>query len=224
MFHLARILLEVTIFEMARHSSAVDQKRRIEQLVAACSDKFLPLVQYLRQGGERHCVTLLHGDARAANYFLEESTSTTGSGVGVVAVDWQGFSYGSGPSELAYFLSMSVQVDVLSEHEDALIDLYHRTLVEEMQRKHENPNISFPLSDVLKQYYAGVATCLSVPLMTTGLIKDGLKYTHAPTAAPHMQALMHTSLRALEDIGPMHIRWINCALRHFEHIFAAINA
>lgn len=40
-------------------------------------------------------VTVLHGDARAANYFLEGIR-------GVVAVDWQGLEIGSGPGMFSF--------------------------------------------------------------------------------------------------------------------------
>jgi hypothetical protein len=186
---------------------------RLQHLVSICVDKFTTCVQALRKKN----VTLLHGDARAANYFLE----TGAHGITVVAIDWQGFNIGSGPAELAYFLSMSVQSEVLRDHEQLLLRLYFDTLI----TCSGNTSLSALSFDTFyRSYLLGLAVCLSVPLLTLRLVKDGKKYAAKPTTAPHMQSIMQTALRAYADIGPMLDRWVYlCLHMHVSEIEKVLN-
>jgi hypothetical protein len=186
---------------------------RLQHLVSICVDKFTTCVQALRTKN----VTLLHGDARAANYFLE----TGAHGITVVAIDWQGFNIGSGPAELAYFLSMSVQSKVLRDHEQLLLRLYFDTLIT-CSGTTSLSTLSF--DTFYRSYLLGLAVCLSVPFLTRRLVKDGKKYAAKPTTAPHMQSIMQTALRAYADIGPMLDRWVYlCLHMHVSEIEQVLN-
>jgi hypothetical protein len=201
-----------------------DDVRTVDSLARSVVDRFVPCVQTLRANH----VTLLHGDARAANYFFEGTNPSSSSmacaddsmeSVSVVAIDWQGFNIGSGPAELAYFMSMSVQHQGLAEHESDLLRLYYSTVLEthagsERAIEQALTPDSYSFEVFCHEYYLGVCVAVAVPLLTTKLVNDGRKYSVKPTAAPHMQTLMQTALRAYTEIGPMLRRWASTASRH----------
>jgi hypothetical protein len=69
--------------------------------------------------------TLVHGDFRLDNLFLPSPEDSR-----LVVIDWQGAAVGSPGNELAYWLILSVPVDVRRAHEEALLKRYHSVLVE----------------------------------------------------------------------------------------------
>ena len=66
-------------------------------------------------------VTLLHGDSRLDNFFFDDH---------VAVVDWQICGLGRGPYDIAYFLSQSMRPELRKEHERALVERYHATLLQ----------------------------------------------------------------------------------------------
>lgn len=67
--------------------------------------------------------TLAHADYRPDNMAF------TPDG-GVVVFDWQTARFDAGSRDLAYYLAFGLPVDVRRAHERALLELYHRTLIE----------------------------------------------------------------------------------------------
>lgn len=71
-------------------------------------------------------LTRIHRDYKVENLLFGEP----GGADEVAVLDWQGASVGSGPEDLAYFISGSLATDVRRDHEDRLLRLYHDTLLD----------------------------------------------------------------------------------------------
>ncbi|MEM7340107.1 MAG: phosphotransferase [Actinomycetota bacterium] len=69
---------------------------------------------------------LVHGDFRLDNVLF-----ATGPGAPpITTVDWQTVTLGSGPSDVAYFLSAAIDPDARRADERALVERYHQRLTE----------------------------------------------------------------------------------------------
>jgi hypothetical protein len=66
--------------------------------------------------------TLIHGDFRLDNLLF-------GAYGRAAVLDWQLAAWGRGPCDLSFFVSGSVEPDVLARQEDSLLATYHRALV-----------------------------------------------------------------------------------------------
>lgn len=67
---------------------------------------------------------LTHNDFRPDNMMF----ATAAGGYPVTVLDWQSYAYGSGPTDLAYFLAGALPRDVRRAHEDEFLQLYLDTL------------------------------------------------------------------------------------------------
>jgi hypothetical protein len=93
---------------------------RLEPGTLELIEEFIPQVgSYLSDRNEPR--TIVHGDFRADNLLFGPARP--------VVLDWQTTSFGSGTSDLSYFLGSSLPVPVRQEHERALVRLYHSILV-----------------------------------------------------------------------------------------------
>jgi len=90
----------------------------------ALADRIGAMIESLTQPPQ--CV--IHADVRLDNILFD--------GDEIVLVDWQSVCTSSGEQDLAYFLTQSVDEDVLARHRDELIRLYHRTLLERGVKGH----------------------------------------------------------------------------------------
>ncbi|KAH8071958.1 DUF1679-containing protein [Aureococcus anophagefferens] len=70
--------------------------------------------------------TLVHGDFKAGNLFVEDATRR------VFAIDWQWCGWGCGLHDVVYFLATTAADDFVKDFDDALW-LYHYALVEELE-------------------------------------------------------------------------------------------
>jgi len=70
--------------------------------------------------------TLIHGDAKAANFLF--STSSSGNGPVASAYDFQYCGSGDGMRDVAYLMCSSVGARVVQVHEEALLRHYHKEL------------------------------------------------------------------------------------------------
>jgi hypothetical protein len=68
--------------------------------------------------------TLIHGDFRLDNLLFDQRGADE-----PIAIDWQAVSRGPGVFDVAYFLSGSLDTEVPTEEERALVRGYHETLV-----------------------------------------------------------------------------------------------
>ncbi len=93
------------------------------------------LSRRLAQGslrGSHTCATLLHGDFKAANIFVDRQEHRH-----CTAVDFQWAGWGMGAVDLIYFLTTSLTLDALGDM-DKLIEIYHERLEREVERRGEN--------------------------------------------------------------------------------------
>ena len=67
----------------------------------------------------------LHGDLRLDNLFFPSD-----EGGKFAVIDWQGPALGPPAIDLAYWLVLSLSVELRREHEDALLRRYHAGLIE----------------------------------------------------------------------------------------------
>ena len=70
--------------------------------------------------------TLVHGDFKAGNLFVEDATRR------VFAIDWQWCGWGCGLHDVVYFFATTAADDFVKDFDDALW-LYHYALVEELE-------------------------------------------------------------------------------------------
>jgi Ecdysteroid kinase-like family len=92
---------------------------RLEPGALDLIERFLPqLDRYLADRNEPR--TIVHGDFRADNLLFGHA--------GPVVLDWQTASFGTGASDLSYFLGSSLPVSVRRAQEQALVRQYHSAL------------------------------------------------------------------------------------------------
>ncbi len=92
---------------------------RLEPGTLDVIEAFLPHIgSYLAERNEPR--TIVHGDFRADNLLFGPTRP--------VVLDWQTASFGTGTSDLSYFLGSSLSVPLRQEHEEALVRLYHSIL------------------------------------------------------------------------------------------------
>eukprot|EP00026_Physarum_polycephalum_P009672 Phypoly_transcript_09803.p1 GENE.Phypoly_transcript_09803~~Phypoly_transcript_09803.p1 ORF type:complete len:383 (+),score=69.17 Phypoly_transcript_09803:85-1233(+) len=162
------------------------------------------LAQLVKEGRKPPC-TLVHGDASLANYFLEGER-------GVVAVDWQGFDVGSGPGELAYFLSMSVQEEVRKKHETEFLHLYYDMLE---KRGAFSKSDDFTFDSCYHKYLIGVATSSAVPILNAHGLIEYRKLLESSAGNAESSADSKSQIAAIHDnLKPMIDLWCTTAHNH----------
>lgn len=97
--------------------------------------------------------TLIHGDFRLDNMFFG-----TADDAGVVLVDWQLSTVGSGLYDVAYFLSSCVSTQVRREIESAAIESYHHII-------DSQTGGNFTHEQCWQSYRQNVLTCFRVPVI-----------------------------------------------------------
>ncbi|MBI1405249.1 MAG: phosphotransferase [Caulobacter sp.] len=104
------------------------------------------LSAHFTQFGAAHdgprCLT--HNDFRPDNMMF----GTAAGGHPVTVLDWQSFAYGSGPTDLAYFLAGALPRQVRRDHEAELLTLYHDTLT-------ANGVVGYSRADLERHYGRG---------------------------------------------------------------------
>jgi len=70
---------------------------------------------------------LTHNDFRPDNMMFASALG----GAPVTVLDWQSFAYGTGPTDVAYFLAGALPADQRRRAEPELLTLYHHTLIAE---------------------------------------------------------------------------------------------
>ena len=91
--------------------------------------------------------TLSHGDYRPDNMAFTSDGDT-------VLFDWQTARFDAGSRDVAYFLTYALTVDARREHEAALLELYHETLVRSGVR-------DYTRADVQANHRRSVGTAVS---------------------------------------------------------------
>jgi len=85
-------------------------------------DRLGPMITHIMECITARPCTVVHGDYRADNFFFDGGEFTV--------VDWQIVIQGLGAFDLAYLLAGNISVEDRRAHEDDLVKLYHRHLVE----------------------------------------------------------------------------------------------
>ena len=106
--------------------------------------------------GAESASTLIHGDYRLSNFLFGQ----VGSADEIVVVDWQLVGAGSGPRDLAYFLSQNLDIDQRREIEEDLVKLYHETLV-------SNGVEGYSFDQCWEDYLLGLLASMYIPLLGT---------------------------------------------------------
>ena len=133
-------------------------------------------------GGEPQ--TLIHGDFRLDNMFLDPSDTWS-----VALVDWQLSTVGSGLYDVAYFLSSSVTTEVRREIESAAIENYHRVIA-------ERTGGAFTLDQCWRAYRHNMLTCFRVPVIA------GAQLDFNNTRGKRLaETILQRTLAAIDDLG-----------------------
>jgi Ecdysteroid kinase-like family len=154
----------------------------IPERVRAVGDRWSTIGPPLMEDAPNHPNTLLHGDVRLDNLFFHDD-----GGEPVSAVDWQLAFRGVGATDLAYFTSQSLTVDVRREHESDLCHLYHDTLA-------EGGVTDYPYDELWTDYRRNVLFCLTYPL-TGGAVELVNDRAYALATA-----MIERSVAAIEDL------------------------
>ena len=136
----------------ARFPELIPEEARLA--APALADQIGTLIGELTRSPQ--CV--VHADVRLDNILFD--------GGEVVLVDWQSVCMSSGEQDLAYFLTQSVNETVLAEHQDALIALYHDTLIERGVERH-------PLDTCRARYSTAALYLLSWAVLIAGTLDMG---------------------------------------------------
>ena len=86
--------------------------------------------------GDAHYHTLVHGDAKVANFCFTEDFSDC------AAVDFQYVGYGAGIKDVAYFLGSALSTQTHIKHRDALLDTYFQALEDALHTRLANNDSS----------------------------------------------------------------------------------
>ncbi|MFT6094730.1 MAG: hypothetical protein ACJA2Q_002635 [Pseudohongiellaceae bacterium] len=111
--------------------------------LAALNDSALrqaaPLIdQKLRQSRYQ---TLVHGDAKLANFCFRPDSSSPSSLARVAAVDFQYIGRGCGMKDVAYFIGSCLNEDECEAMESQLLDYYFSVLIDRIAEKKVSVNI-----------------------------------------------------------------------------------
>ena len=111
--------------------------------LAALSDEVLreaaPMID--RELKQCEFQTLVHGDAKLANFCFAPSSPDSFVSPEVAAVDFQYVGRGCGMKDVAYFLGSCLYEDECEEMETELLDVYFSELTKQVNLKHKNIDI-----------------------------------------------------------------------------------
>lgn len=93
--------------------------------------------------------TLVHGDTKAANFFLRRQQDDSWE-AGMIDFQWCG--WGHPLLDVAYLLATSTRADVLVEREEALLSFYSDSLVAELIRLGTGDAESLPMDELKTMY------------------------------------------------------------------------
>lgn len=124
---------------------------------------------------------VVHADVRLDNILFDGSD--------VVLVDWQSVCTSSGEQDLAYFLTQSVDETLLAAHQEALIGLYHTTLVDHGVAGHT-------LADCRARYGTAALYLLSWAVLIAGTLDMGNE-----RGEQLARTLLRRSLSAVRALG-----------------------
>lgn len=90
----------------------------------------------------------------------------------IVLLDYQITRYGSPALDLAYFLFLSTDSNLRAKHYDELLNIYHRSLKELLDKLGGDTLTQFPFTALLRQLkqfgkFGIVLASLALPLLTT---------------------------------------------------------
>ena len=137
------------------------------------------LLQQLDQGPP----TLLHGDFRSDNMMF-------GSDGSLILLDFQILGTGSGAFDLAYFMTQSLDADVLSLHERTLFDRWQdRVAAGGVDRA--------DLADMWEDYRAAALLCLVYPVIAS----RGMDLLGDPRQMALVDVMMRRMSRACDDLS-----------------------
>lgn len=105
--------------------------------------------------------TLIHGDFRADNLFLDDDA--TGA---VAVIDWQLCCRGRGAFDIAYFLCQSMPESARRRHEASILRTWHDALLQQGVRR-------YSFDDAVCDYARGVQLCVAYAVVGTSLDRAG---------------------------------------------------
>ena len=132
---------------------------------------------------------LIHCDFRPDNMMF----GTQAGGRPVTVLDWQSYAYGAGPTDLAYFLAGALAPEARRAHETGLLELYHRTLIDEGVR-------GYGMGDLRRHYGVGASQLFLTAFFAAMIVTrtprgDDMFMQMLGSAADHM--LEHGALQSI---------------------------
>ena len=85
--------------------------------------------------------TLVHGDAKVANFCFSDSSNVDTALNSVAAVDFQYVGGGVGVKDVAYFLGSCLDDDVLQMHEVSLLNIYYESLTQQLMKTQNRQSV-----------------------------------------------------------------------------------
>ncbi len=120
--------------------------------LAALNDTALQKAAPLIDQKLRQCTyqTIVHGDAKLANFCFQASSENFGNPAQVAAVDFQYVGRGCGMKDVAYFIGSCLSEDDCEAMESQLLDYYFSALSDEITQK----NIKVTITELEKEWRA----------------------------------------------------------------------
>lgn len=149
---------------------------------ATVSDSAALIADWLLAAPNRF--SLLHGDYRIDNLLFDPGRTR------VTVVDWQTLAVGLPARDLAYFLATSLRPDDRATHEHALVEVYHRALL-------DRGVTGYDAEICWQDYRFGM---LQVPLITT----LGFAFSAATERGDEMAlTMLQRGARAIRELGTL---------------------
>lgn len=155
--------------------------------IKAQGRRFVEAVPKLHRMMGRRTQTVIHGDVRLDNLMF-------GSAVGhrpLVLLDWQGVLISNSSQDLAYLLTQNVTIEERRAHETAVVEHYHRRLVEHGVR-------DYPLSQLWDDYRLAMLYAFAYGIVIAGTLDPSNE-----RGAQFMEQLVHRASTAVTDHGLM---------------------
>jgi len=153
--------------------AALDRGSRMPANVAALLDQMTDGPQ-----------SLVHADVRLDNLFFGASSAASE----IALIDWQSVCSSCGEQDLAYFLTQSVEPELLRAEGDGLIERYHAELV-------TSGVTGYSLADCRSRYRVSATYLMCYAVVISGTLDLGNERGAALGAA-----LLGRSLAALDDL------------------------
>ena len=162
---------------IARFGDVMDARIKAE------GERFVKAVPELHRMMGRRAQTVIHGDVRLDNLMFASAPGHRP----LVLLDWQGVLVSNCAQDLAYLITQNVTIDERRAQESAIVEHYHRRLVEHGVR-------DYPLSQLWDDYRLAILYTFAYAIVIAGTLDPSNE-----RGARFMEQLVHRASTAVTD-------------------------